>query len=74
MAEVASRWTKARQLCIAFIGCAVVAACTSLLEPRPDVEVKPVYKVTGASAGNVATRQEVPMVQTMRRGEDNNTR
>ena len=54
-----------------FMCCVIVGACTGLTEPPSEVAPKPVYRITGTSVGNVEARQEVPKVQTMRRGEDN---
>jgi hypothetical protein len=56
---------------MAFMCCVILAACTGLIEPAPEVAARPVYRITGTSVRDVRARQEVPKVQTMRRGEDN---
>jgi len=56
---------------VVFICCIIVAACTSLAEPPPKVEARPVYRVNGASAAaGREMRQEVPKAQTIPMGEE----
>ena len=53
---------------VAFSGYAFLVACTAQL---PEVAAKPVYRITGASAGPPSdAKQPVPNVQTIRMGEN----
>jgi hypothetical protein len=66
-----SRFTWFCAASVAFSGYAFLVACTAQPDQLPEVAAKPVYRISGASAGRPSdAKQKVPKVQTIRMGEN----
>jgi hypothetical protein len=66
-----SRFTWLCGASVAFSGYAFLVACTARPDQLPEVAAKPVYRISGASAGPPSdAKPTVPNVQTIRMGEN----
>jgi hypothetical protein len=65
-----SRFTWFCAASVAVSGYAFLVACTALPDQLPEIAAKPVYRITGTSAGPPNAKQPVPKVQTIRMGEN----